>query len=673
MSLVTVENLGLAFGARTLFEEVGFAVASGDRVGLCGRNGMGKTSLFRALIGELQPDRGEIRLARNLRLGYLPQDAAAPSQGILITSVMNAIPGRNHVESSLREVENELATATDPDHQEILVKRLGELQERFDHYETQFTQHAAERILTGLGFTADRFEMPLAQLSGGWRMRAALAALLFQQPDLLLLDEPTNHLDLPSVRWFDGFLQRYSGSFVLVSHDREFLNRQIDRVLSLEIEGLRSYPGNYDHYLQLRREEDELLQNRARNLERERRQISRFVERFKAKATKARAASSRAKVLRKMEKVETLDLPKELRFRFPATVPSGRQVLRLGAISKAFGDHSLYRDLDLSIYRGERVALVGANGCGKTTLLRIVAGDLEPDDGEIQRGHQVTVGYYAQHFTAELHPALTVLQTLSNIAPEEGQTKIRSILGTFLFSGDDVSKPVGVLSGGEKARVALARLVVQPSNMLVMDEPSNHLDLNASEALADALCRFDGTLLLVSHNLSLLRQVATKIWELRDGSISEYVGGFDAYVEAREREMLEQHQTQHAGDETVGATGETSESRNRSRASLKERRRIEAQRRLALTRRLGDVPGQIEKLESDIDRIEQRQGELEGELADQETYADQPRYKALLGEYAEAQRELDLLVERWTKLEEKRERIAAEIEADLDKPTTPEG
>jgi len=657
MSLITVEGLSLQFGGRVLFDDVGFALSADDRVGLVGRNGMGKTSLLRAIMHELQPDAGNFRIARGVRIGYLPQEVAAPSDKQLLASVLDSVPGRAQVERELASVESELGASSDAQEQHDLAVRLGELAQLRDHYETCYAQHEAERILTGLGFTTAQFEKPLWQLSGGWRMRAALASILFQQPDVLLLDEPTNHLDLPSVRWFDGYLKRYPGAFMLVSHDREFLNRQIERVISLELEGMRTYTGNYDHYVEQREEEDEVLQNRAKNIEREKKEIERFVERFKAKATHARQASSKAKMLRKLESVQSLELPKELTFKFKDAAPSGRLVVHLAGIAKRFGDDELYRDVDLCLYRGERVAVVGPNGAGKTTLLRIVANELTADAGVIELGHQVVPGYYAQHCADNLHGSLNIMQTLWETIPEQSVTYVRTVLGTFLFSGDDALKPVNVLSGGERARVALARLVVNPTNLLLLDEPTSHLDLNASEALAEALAQYAGAVLFVSHNLSLLKRLATKVWEVRDGQVREYVAGFDYYLEQRERE-----QAAPVVDEKNAATA-------RNRDDVKAKKRAEAEYRQVLARKLGGIPKKIAEIEARIAELEAQQQQLEQVLARSETYLDQTRYQDLLRDYNAAKSKVEELMARWEGLEEQRQQITAAVEREFDAGT----
>lgn len=671
MSLITVENLSLSFVGRVLFDNVGFAVNAGDRIGLVGRNGMGKTSLLRCIVGDQQADDGIIRIARGTQLGYLPQEIAAPRDLPLLASMLQAVPGLSQVEEDIARIEQSLSETQDPEQQQELAIQLGDHLQLRDHYSQRYAPHEAERILAGLGFSAAQFSQSLTTLSGGWRMRAALAALLFQQPDVLLLDEPTNHLDLPSVRWLDGFLKRISAAFVLVSHDRFFLNSQIRRVVSLELEGLRSYPGDYDRYQMLREEEDALLRNRAKNIARERREVERFVERFKAKATKARAASSRAKLLRKMDSVQTLELPKELRFRFDEAPDSGRQVIAVDGLGKAFGSNELYQDLDLRAYRGERIALVGSNGSGKTTLLRIIAGELQADAGTVTFGHGVERDYYAQHCADALHPKLNILQTLWNDMPDAGQTRVRTVLGTFLFSGDDALKQVSVLSGGERARVALARLVARPTNLLILDEPTNHLDLNASEALGEALTNYSGTILFVSHNISLLRTVATKIWDLNHGELREFLGGYDAYLQKIEDENGQASNAKadvlvddKNHENNMFETPEASTADKKNRGDAKQRKRQEAQLRQRLSQQLGDIPRRIGDIEARLAVLEARQTELETELAKGEIYQDQQRYQQLLGEFTDGANKVEELMGRWEYLESEREKITAAVEAE---------
>ncbi|MFL5302936.1 MAG: ABC-F family ATP-binding cassette domain-containing protein, partial [Anaeromyxobacteraceae bacterium] len=522
MSLVTASGLSLAYGPKVLFHDGTFTIGPHDRIGLVGANGTGKSSLLKILAGEASADSGTLAWRRGARAGYLPQDVAALPDGTLVDSVLASVPGRGALEARLVETEAALAGARDHDDQLELSQTLADLHQELDHFEERFGRHRAERILGGLGFTDDDLRKDTRTFSGGWRMRAALAGLLLQDPDLLLLDEPTNHLDIPTLTWFDAFLKGSAKALLLISHDREFLNRQIGRVLSLEPEGLRSYAGDYDAYRRLRAEEEERLGATARRQEARRAELQGFIDRFGAKATKARQAQSRQKMLDKMEDVQVLEERATLSFRFLEAPRSGREVLRVEGLSKAFGAKVVYKDLTSGVQRGERVAIIGANGAGKTTLLRIVAGELAADRGTVTLGHNVVPGYYAQHHFergeggdtfGSLSPGRTILDTLWDVVPEAGESYVRSVAGGFLFSGDDVEKRIGVLSGGERARVALARILLTRSNLLLLDEPTNHLDLTSSEALIEALKGYEGTMLFVSHNRSFVNGLATRVWE----------------------------------------------------------------------------------------------------------------------------------------------------------------
>src|SRR5512133_671802 len=559
MSLVSANDLSLAYGPKVLLERASFAIGPHDRIGLVGANGTGKSSIMRILSGQLSPDAGSLVFRRGARPGYLPQDVAELPDLPVVEAVLATVPGRAALEERLAGAEAALAAAHGEADQLELSGVLADLHQALDHFEERFGRHRAERILGGLGFSASDLDRPARTLSGGWKMRAALAGLLLQDPDLLLLDEPTNHLDVPTLEWFDAFLRGTRRALLLVSHDREFLNRQIDRVLSLEPEGLRAYAGDYDDYKRLRAEEEERLIAEARRIEAKRAQLETFIERFGAKATKARQARSKEKQLERMEEVQLLDHRATLRFHFPEAPRSGREVLRLEGVRKAFGPRVVYRGLDGQVLRGERIGVIGPNGAGKTTLLKLAAGELAPDAGTVKLGHSVRAGYYAQHHFEKpeqggegvrtfgaLDPDRTVLDTLWDLVPDRGEAYVRGVAGSFLFSGDDVEKKVGVLSGGERARVALAKLLLVPANLLILDEPTNHLDLDASEALIAALKGYEGTLLFVSHNRSFLNQLATVIWEVKDGAILPHPGNLDDW---------QYHQRQLAEATAQGDTG----------------------------------------------------------------------------------------------------------------------
>jgi ATP-binding cassette subfamily F protein 3 len=641
MSLILIQDVFLAFGDRTLFDEVSFQVNEGDRVGLVGPNGTGKTTLLRLILGELTPDRGEVRRLKGIRLGYLPQEVLDVPNRPLLPWVLSAVPGAAGLKERLEFTEKALQEADDPVQQSELAHRLSDLYLELDHLDTLFSAHEAERILLGLGFCAAELGRPLIELSGGWRMRAALARLLFQQPDVLLLDEPTNHLDVPSVHWLEEYLNRFSHAMVLICHDREFLNRQIRRVVSLEEEGLRAYSGNYDQYLKAREQEEKILEARAKRQEQKVKEAVRFIERFRSKSSKARQAQSKIKMVDKLELVRTHKRRKTIRFSFPSVPPSGRDVLSINNVSKSFGDTYLYSHLNLRVQRGDRVAVIGPNGVGKTTLLRIIAAEIVPDEGSVSLGHNVTLNYYAQHHAEQLNPQQTVLHEVHKAAPDATVGQIRDTCGAFLFSGDDVDKAVGVLSGGEKARVALARLLVAPGNLMLIDEPTNHLDLISSEILIQALSAYTGTLIFVSHNQSFINQLAIKIWDIEGGRVEEYPGNLKEYYE--HLTLIQEAKEAVKTPVIVPAQGPQRE----SKSDQKEKRRIEAERRQSTSRILGPIKKKLAELEGRIEELEKRQVTLSNQLVDPGIYTDHKKSGALLVEHNQVRNKLEELLARW--------------------------
>jgi ATP-binding cassette subfamily F protein 3 len=653
MSLVTVFKVSLTFIERQVFHEIGFQVEPGNRIGLVGPNGSGKTTLLRLIMGEISPDSGEVRVAKGIRTCYLPQDVQESLSGRLLQSVLDSVPGIVQLKNKLINVEKSLRVADHEEEQLRLSKRLTEIHQRLNHSESEFPSHDAEKILLGLGFDTSDFERPVSSLSGGFRMRAALASRLFQKPDLLLLDEPTNHLDIPSVRWLEQFLHAFKGAMILVSHDRDFLNRQIRRIISFEPEGMRSYSGNYDFYLKAREEEKKGLEAKARHQEQKVKEAERFIERFRSKASKARQAQSKIKLVKKMDVVQTHQKQKTVRFSFPEVSRSGRDVVSFEAMSKGFGEGPLYRDVNLTVRRGEKIAIIGPNGCGKTTLLRMVAGEMEPDEGKISLGYGVTIGYFAQHHSEMLMPQKTVIDEVYQVVPHETVGFVRGVCSAFLFSGEDVDKLIGVLSGGERARVSLAKLLVKPGNMMVMDEPTNHLDISSSETLIDALEKYNGTLLFVSHNQSFINRLATKIWDIREREIIEYPGNLDEYYDHLERMKVRQD-TIERNSKSVPQKGitknhdrapkESGQSRNR-----KTQKREQAEKRRLIHDTLKPILTELEDLEQRIAGLESTQKEIEKMLADPEIFRDKDRSVPLLNEYSHVREELDQLLSDWEK------------------------
>jgi ATP-binding cassette, subfamily F, member 3 len=672
VSLLVLDDIALWFGARKIVDGVSLRVAEHDRIGLIGPNGSGKTTLLRIMAGEQGVDRGNVGRRRGVRVGYLPQDLALEGGVSLRDFVVTSVPGRQELDAEHDAAEADLADAAarGAGEEEMLdlAERLAELTERASHFDSLFTEHEALRILAGLGFQPDEFGRDIGELSGGWKMRAVLAALLFQQPDLLLLDEPTNHLDMPSVAWFSAFLRRYPRAFFLISHDREFLDEQIARVVSFELEGVRQYSGNYTQYARQREEEARVLENTAANVARERERLQRVVDRFRAKASKARMAQSKAKALDKLADVELHARRKTIRFSFPPCQRAASEVLRLEGVAKAYGDHVVFPGVDLAVRRGEKIAIIGPNGAGKTTLLKIMAGELAPDGGRVVVGGNVSIGYYAQHHADALHRDATVEQEVASANPDALPARVRAILGAFLFSGDDVDKKVAVLSGGERARVALARLLIRPGNVLLMDEPSNHLDLESSEELAESMAGYDGTMVFVSHNRGLVRRLATRIWNVSGGSVETYGGTLDEYMDSCRRRLGENSEPTGNDEAAAQASEPGEDGARKSRADEKVRRRREAEERNRRSARLGPITSRIETLEQRIAELEKAQAERGAALSDPEVYADDRRRRQLLGEFQDAQAKIEELTARWESSHEElaavESQLAAELEAD---------
>jgi ATP-binding cassette, subfamily F, member 3 len=636
VSLLIAKDLSLRYGGKVLFDGASFVLGARDRAGLLGPNGSGKSSLLKILAGRLEPDSGRVQLVRRSRAGYLPQELAELPPGSILEGVLASVPGRRELEARLEAAQAAVEAASSEEEQVELGGELAGLHEELAHHEERYGRHRAEEILTGLGFPPAQLSRPAAELSGGWRMRAALAALLLQDPELLLLDEPTNHLDVPTLEWFDDALRRSRKALLLVSHDREFLDRHVSRVLSLEPEGLRAYPGNYEDYLAARAAEEAQLEAKAERQEKRRAQTLAFIERFRAKATKARQVQSRIKQLEKEEIIEVREERATVRFRFPKAPRSGREVARIENVSKSYGERPVYRGLSAQVLRGERIAVIGPNGAGKTTLLRLLSGEAEPDEGAVRLGHNVRLGTFAQHHGETLDPSRTVLEEVARLAPQEPQSWVRGVLGAFLFSGDEVDKRIAVLSGGERARVALARLLVLPSNFLLLDEPTNHLDLTSAEALIDALSGYEGTLLFVSHNRSFVNGLATHVWEVKELGIDARAGDLDDW---QRRRAQASEVPPPPSPERTGGQGKDA---RRERALQREKR----------LRALGPLLEEIGRIEARIARLEQGKKDAEALLADPGVFKDPARSTPAMLAYRDAQRELDELYSKWEERQE---------------------
>jgi ATP-binding cassette, subfamily F, member 3 len=641
--MIQVEAVAKAYAGQPILRDLSWRIPDRERIGLVGPNGAGKTTLCRLLAGVEEPDEGRIVRPREATVGYLPQEAAGHPEGSVLAEVLAGFGDVWRVEREMEDVAARLAAATGAE-SAALTARYGDLQHRFEALGGYRLETEANAILSGLGFRPVDFTRPLSEFSGGWRMRAMLARLLLQRPSLLLLDEPTNHLDIESLEWLESFLADYEGTVVIVSHDRYFLNRMVTSIAELAPSGLTVYPGDYDEYLVQRQARRELLEAQARNQAKRIAEIERFIERFRYQASKARQVQSRVKMLDRIERVAVEDDARVIRFSFPQPPRTGRRVATLKGIHKAYGDNVVYAGIDFEVERGAKVALVGPNGAGKSTLLRMLAGALAFDRGERTLGAHVAVHYYAQHQLEALTPTLTILEELERAAPELGQTRLRTILGTFLFSGDTVEKKISVLSGGEKARVALAKMLVRPAALLCLDEPTNHLDLASREVLEGALAAFPGTIVFISHDRYFINRIATAVVEVTRGALLTYLGSYDDYLDAKARAAAEISVAPLPRPRPADAVPARPEPASRaSRTESARRTGTVAKDVRELRRRLEDVERQIHELEARLAEIGER-------LGDPAFYADGERVRAVAAERKSAEEQVTWLMREWEQL-----------------------
>lgn len=626
--MLTISNLSFYFGGRAIFEGANLQIKPKDKIGLIGLNGMGKSTLLRLIVGEYQADAGNISKAGDCSIGFLNQDLLSyQTQDSILQVAMQAFERENFLQTEIDRVLHEM----DTQYRDELVEELGRLQDEFDHLGGYSIQSKAEEILEGLGFKTEDLAKPLKEFSGGWRMRVMLAKLLLQKPSLLLLDEPTNHLDLPSIQWVEKYIQNYDNAVVVVSHDREFLDNVCQTTVEVTGAKLVSYTGNYSFYVEEKALRNEIQKGAYENQQAQIRQTERFIERFKAKATKARQVQSRVKALNRLELIdEVIDTNARVHFKFKFGTHPGRNVFSLENVSKAYGEKVILTNTNAIIERGDKIALIGANGKGKSTLLRIIAGT-EAVEGERKLGHNVNFSFFAQHQMESLHLEETLLDELKYADGSKTDTELRSVLGCFLFNGDDVFKKIKVLSGGEKSRVALAKVLISEANFLLLDEPTNHLDMQSVNILIQALDQYEGTYVVVSHDRHFVSQVANKIWYIEDYEIKEYPGTYDEFEEWYEsnRSIITKESEVQASEPIKSATPKQTSKSNQNANAIKK-----------LEREIADIEVKISKLE-------QKLAEIEANLTNPDIFNDSSALQKTNTEYEKIKNELKVANDFW--------------------------
>ena len=636
--MISANNVSVYFGAKPLFEDISFVISAKERIALVGKNGAGKSTLLKLLAGIDEPTEGSISRPKDIRIGYLPQVMQMSDERTVLAECQQVFSHITELEQEVERLAQEMATRTDYESDEYmeLIERHAQRSDLLLMQSSGSIQADIERTLLGLGFERTDFERPTSEFSGGWRMRIELAKILLQRPDILLLDEPTNHLDIESIRWLERFIASGSSALVLISHDRAFIDATTNRTLEIELGRLYDYKTNYSHYLTLREERLEQQRRAYENQQKELQATEDFIERFRYKATKAVQVQSRLKQLAKVERIQIEDIDrKAMHFSFLPSITSGAYPVIIEGLTKSYGSHTVFSNVNMTIERGEKVAFVGKNGSGKSTLIKCIMGEISDYTGTLRLGHNVEVGYFAQTQSQELNGNYTVYETIDREAQGEIRTRINDLLGAFMFGGEESEKKVSVLSGGERGRVALIKLLLRPANLLILDEPTNHLDIRSKEVLKEAILRFSGTVIIVSHDRVFLDGLVSRVYEFRSGKVTEHIGGIYDWLEKRDREDNTTPSTPRAGASscevkvTSGTTG--AEDYQRQKEAAKERR--------ALERELRSTEDRSEAIDTELQ-------ELEAKLALPEHATDQ----ALFDRYRQLKEEQETVLTRWEEL-----------------------
>ena len=648
--VITLQNISLAFGERIIFDDVTWTIGHRDRIGLVGDNGAGKTTLFRAVLGEQEVDEGRIIISgRNKKnIGYLPQDVAELPP-LLLLDFLKRKSGIAEVEETVRQCEEHLAHLR-PDHvsYDEVLKSYEQAMQRFHWLDGYAFDARAKQMLQGFGFREDDFLKNCADFSGGWKMRILLSVILLAAPEIMLLDEPTNHLDTESMEWLESCLKDYQGCLIAISHDHMFLDKMVEQIAELSRGKIHLFRGNYSDYQQEKEKRRELREKTIIRQQEEIERIEQFVERFRYKATKASQVQSRLKMLEKMDIIKEDAGNRTIAIRFPPCEKSGKDVLRLENIRKDYGPLHVLRDIDLNLYRGEKVAFVGVNGAGKSTLFRLMAGVEEPVSGSITRGLNVKMAFFSQESAVNLSYDHHVWAEVQSVPSKANDQERRNLLGAFLFSGDDIYKPVSVLSGGEKSRLILLKILLQGSNFLVLDEPTNHLDLKTKEIFQDALLQYEGTLAIVSHDRYFLDRLVTRVIELKDGGTIEYGGDYSYFIEKRRENQL---LLKEEGQKQAALNGEEKEE-DAPGYKTREVRRREAEERNRLSRNLKPLKEKLVSLEAEIARLEALQNDYETELCLPDIHLRPDRIRNINAEMKTISRELEDHYGKWAELVE---------------------